>query len=156
MALCEPRSPRHDRHVDARHDSRLVVLDRDECLTLLQLEAVGRIATASGDDAPVVLPVNYVLDGESPVFRTDEHSVIHALGEVAISLEIDRFDWFRHIGWSVLVTGVAEDATGQVDESWIDTWAPGERHSVVRIRVDEIAGRRIELAPSPHDDRGYL
>ena len=137
-------------------DSRLVTLDRDECLMLLRLETVGRVAIASGSDAPVMIPVNFFLHGESPVFRTDERSVVGALGGVAMSLQVDRFDWYRHTGWSVLVTGFAEDASGQVDPSEIQTWAPGERLTVVRIRVSEIAGRWIELDRAPLDARGYL
>jgi hypothetical protein len=51
---------------------RLVDLSRDECLELLGAMSVGRIAYTT-DDGPRVLPVNYVLEGESVVsapFRT--------------------------------------------------------------------------------------
>jgi len=48
---------------------RLVDLSRDECLELLAAMSVDRIAYTT-DDGPRVLPVNYVLEGESVVFRT--------------------------------------------------------------------------------------
>ena len=48
---------------------RLVDLNRDECLELLGAMSVGRIAYTT-DDGPRVLPVNYVLEGDSVVFRT--------------------------------------------------------------------------------------
>lgn len=47
---------------------RLVDLSRDECLELLAAMSVDRIAYTT-DDGPRVLPVNYVLEGESVVFR---------------------------------------------------------------------------------------
>jgi len=47
----------------------LVELSRDECLELLGPMSVGRIAYTT-DDGPRVLPVNYVLEADSVVFRT--------------------------------------------------------------------------------------
>jgi len=59
---------------------RLVDLSRDECLELLGAMSVGRIAYTT-DDGPRVLPVNYVLEGESVVFRivSDGEVYRHAL-----------------------------------------------------------------------------
>jgi nitroimidazol reductase NimA-like FMN-containing flavoprotein (pyridoxamine 5'-phosphate oxidase superfamily) len=130
-------------------DPRLVTLDRDECLMLLQLETVGRVAVASGRNAPVMIPVSFLMNGESPVFRTEEPSVVSALGGGVISLQVDRFDWYRHTGWSVLVTGTAEEV------SEVEAWALDDRLRAVRIRVGQIAGRRIELDPAPVEAGGY-
>ena len=65
---------------------RLVELSRDECLELLGAVSVGRIAYAT-DDGPRVLPVNYVLEGDSVVFRTvsDGEVYRHALETTARS-----------------------------------------------------------------------
>ena len=46
------------------------VLTRQECLDLLADQEVGRIAVVLGR-RPLIFPVNYVLDGDTIVFRTD-------------------------------------------------------------------------------------
>lgn len=46
-------------------------LPRDECLRLLAPLAIGRFAVTTPDGSPLVVPVNYVLDGEIVVFRSD-------------------------------------------------------------------------------------
>lgn len=40
-------------------------LDRVECLRLLATQSVGRIAVARPRAAPLVVPVNYVLSGDT-------------------------------------------------------------------------------------------
>jgi uncharacterized protein len=84
---------------------RLVDLNRDECLELLGAMSVGRIAYTT-DDGPRVLPVNYVLEGDSVVFRTvpDGEVYRHAL-ETTCAFEIDEIDEFYQSGWSVLAVG---------------------------------------------------
>jgi nitroimidazol reductase NimA-like FMN-containing flavoprotein (pyridoxamine 5'-phosphate oxidase superfamily) len=136
------------------------VLDRDECLLLLKWEAIGRLAVQQEDGgAPIVVPVNFVLlDGETVCIRLD-------LGEIAqraiarpVSFQVDRFDWYRRIGWSVLVQGAARLLTqheGDQLEVGPEPWAPGEHPLLVRIEPEKITGRRIELADSPLDARGY-
>ena len=130
-------------------DTRLVPLDRDECLMLLELETVGRVAVASGRNAPVMIPVSFLMNDESPVFRTEEPSVVSALGGGVISLQVDRFDWYRHTGWSVLVTGIAEEV------SEVEASDPDDRLRAVRIRVSQITGRLIKLDPMPVEAGGY-
>jgi Pyridoxamine 5'-phosphate oxidase len=46
------------------------VLDRDQCLRLLADEVIGRLAVIAGN-TPAIFPVNYALDGDTIVFRTD-------------------------------------------------------------------------------------
>ena len=55
----------------------LDVLDRRECLHLLATQSVGRLAVAT-PEGPLVVPVNFVLDGESIVFRSDRGSKLFA------------------------------------------------------------------------------
>ncbi|MGQ0432535.1 MAG: pyridoxamine 5'-phosphate oxidase family protein, partial [Microthrixaceae bacterium] len=49
----------------------LEVLAQDECLRLLHKQGVGRVAVVAGG-RPMIFPVNYVVDGRTIVFRTDE------------------------------------------------------------------------------------
>ena len=63
-------------------------LDREECLRLLAVEDVGRLALAQGR-APVIFPVNYALDGEAIVFRTAEGTKLSHGPRGAAAFEID-------------------------------------------------------------------
>src|SRR6266508_4316639 len=73
MALPSRTGTRHHETVDddtAR--AELDELDRDECFRLLASVPVGRIAVCGPGQAPLVVPVNFALDGDVIVFRTDE------------------------------------------------------------------------------------
>ena len=68
-------------------------------------ERIGRLGLSVGS-LPVILPVNYVLDGARSCSapRTATRPAPRSSGSVAC-LEIDQFDRFEHSGWSVLATG---------------------------------------------------
>jgi len=104
--------------------------------------------------------VNFLLDGESVVFRTDYGSKFRlaVLGEHPVSFEVDGIDPGPPSGWSVLLQGAA---TGVGESEWerpaVRAWAPGSKRLWVRIVDDVISGRGIQLAPYPGSDRdGYL
>jgi len=148
--------------MDPTEDRQLVELDTDECASLLTLEAVGRLAVGNGDEAPDVVPVNFVVRDGDPVFRSHGGVLLERVLQSPVSLEVDRFDWFHRTGWSVLVRGVAQLVdpaetddvlTGDDD---LDTWVPGDQPLLVRIRVERMTGRRIVLDQVPLDGRGYL
>jgi nitroimidazol reductase NimA-like FMN-containing flavoprotein (pyridoxamine 5'-phosphate oxidase superfamily) len=132
-------------------------LDRHECLVLLRWEVIGRLAVAAPGEAPTVVPVNFTMDGDTILFRTGPGEKLDRLHDEPVSFQVDRFDWFRRIGWSVLVKGRAiempEDPEHPVD---VDTWAPGDRPTLVRIEPTLITGRRIELETRALDRHGYL
>jgi nitroimidazol reductase NimA-like FMN-containing flavoprotein (pyridoxamine 5'-phosphate oxidase superfamily) len=145
-------------------DRELVELDADECDALLALESVGRLAVQHPDEAPDVVPVNFVIRAGDPVFRSHDGVLLDRVLGAPVSLQIDRFDWFHRTGWSVLVKGVGElvdpsewsAATGPEDDEEPDPWVPGSQPRVVRLRAERITGRRIELHQLPTDGRGYL
>lgn len=143
---------------DDRPDRELVELDRDECLTLLAAEAVGRLAVHLDDDAPDVVPVNFALDGDRPVFRCHPGVVADHVVGARVALQVDRFDWFHRTGWSVLVKGVAR-VVAPADVALgthVDTWVERDGALLVRIETDHVSGRRIELDLPALDERGYL
>ena len=84
----------------------LDVMFRAECLDLLAAQDYGRLGLVEGGQ-PVVLPINYALDGEHIVFRTGGGSgKFNTLVRGArAALEIDDIDPATHAGWSVLATG---------------------------------------------------
>jgi nitroimidazol reductase NimA-like FMN-containing flavoprotein (pyridoxamine 5'-phosphate oxidase superfamily) len=127
----------------------LVIIDRKECLQLLAHERLGRVAVVPDGVRPTVLPVNYVLDGESIVFRTAPGSKLtSALRNGHVAFEIDGADPMAHTGWSVIVTGHAEEVT-ETDELErmnglpLRPWAEGEKSHFIRIPTTEVSGRRI-------------
>ena len=132
----------------------LEILSAAECLRLLASVPVGRVGLMT-DGEVVVLPVNHVIDGQDPVFRTDRGSKLGAAEQQNVAaFEADHYDEQTRTGWSVLVTGRAEIVydeaeVDRLNRSGLHSWATGpERHFWVRIRALSVSGRRILAKPS--------
>jgi uncharacterized protein len=140
-----------------RNADRIEMLDlsRDECLGLLASHSFGRLAVSMGDRAPVVRPVNYLFDEttQAVVFRTAVGSGFQALLRSAeATFEIDGVEGHARAGWSVLVSGVADEVTdpneiSRLDGLDVDSWAPGPKAHWMRIVATSVSGRRIVLPP---------
>lgn len=130
-------------------------IPRAECVTLLRAMAIGRIAVNAPDGPPLVVPVNYVLDDEVVVFRSDVGiKLAHLQGHPA-SFQVDFIDPFHRTGWSVLVQGVAREVTRhEVEHLSLTSWAGAPDHWV-RLVPAAITGRRIVLPEIEVDRRGY-
>ena len=126
----------------------LEILERDECLRLLRTASVGRIAVTI-HALPVILPVNFLLDGERILIRTTEGTKLYAAASGAVvAFEVDEVERFGHAGWSVSITGLAKLVVDPLDLARIDglslaRWAPAEGDHVIAISTDLVAGRRI-------------
>lgn len=132
-------------------------LEHEECLRLVASMSIGRVAIAVDDAAPLVVPVNYLLDGEVVVFRTGPGTKLRALRDTPISFQVDLIDPFHHTGWSVLIRGVAFETTDRdVEHLVVESWAPGDKHHWIRVLPTSITGRNIRLADASWDTRGYL
>ena len=126
-------------------------LERDACLALLSTVVIGRVAwSASGGDLKVV-PVNFVLDGDSIVFRTARGGKLDAIHHgVPLIFEVDDVEPALHVGWSVVLSGRAEVVIdpGQVRrlEQLVGApWATMTEPVFVRLPLHEISGRRLPL-----------
>lgn len=134
--------------------AHLEILGDEQCLEMLRRHAIGRIGLSSGA-LPVVVPVNYVLDGRTLLFRTEPGFKLDAArhGTVAC-LEVDDVDVMAHTGSSVLATGrlgvVTDEARLHSSEHLpLRPWgAPGARH-LVELPIELLSGRRISVAGSP-------
>lgn len=126
----------------------LEVLDRDTCLELLAAAEVGRLAIG-GLGEVILLPINYALDGETVVFRTDPGTKLAGLAKSpAVCFQVDGLDPERHKGWSVLVKGRAHELTDPEDrhraaERNLRYWSVGPKPHWIRIEPREVTGRRI-------------
>lgn len=125
------------------------VIDCDECVALLAGDEVGRLAVIDGG-RPLILPVNYVLDGEDIVFRTAPGTKLAQGPRSPVCFEIDGFDRAHHAGWSVVVTGRLDELTPYDGELFtrashlpVHPWASGAKDHVMRIVASTITGRRI-------------
>jgi len=124
-----------------------------ECLELLGGASVGRIAVAGPDGPPLVIPVNFVMDGDVIVFRTGVGAKLDGLRRHPASFQIDWVDPFHRTGWSVLVQGFAyEGSPPNVD---LDPWDDGPKIHWVRLLPATITGRRLRLESIELDQRGY-
>ena len=135
----------------------LEIICRAECLRLLAGARIGRVGLSVGA-LPTVLPVNFAVVDDAIVLRTAPGSKLDAaLANAVVAFEVDSFDPLYHTGWSVLVQGVAYEATPrEVEHLRIEPWAPGEKSHWVRIVPASITGRRIALPELQRESKGSL
>ncbi len=139
---------------DARH---LDELSREECLTLVASHSIGRLAVAVPGEAPHVVPLNYVLDVDVVVFRTDSGLKLEAARSHPVSFQVDFFDPYSRSGWSVLIHGTAADVdASEATHLDLESWAGGTKAHWMRVVPRRISGRRIHLPEGLPDRRGYL
>ena len=125
----------------------LEVLGRDECLRLLEHTSLGRMAVVVGG-RPLVFPVNFALDGDAIVLRTDAGTKLHGARNGPVAFECDGTDCVYHTGWSVLATGSADEVhddaeVARMERLRIGAWCPGSKSTWLRIRPRSLTGRRI-------------
>ena len=135
------------RTVDAR--TGIEVLDEDECLRRLAADCVGRLGVIAGG-APMIFPVNYVLDGRDIVFRTDHGTKLDTGPRARACFEVDCIDRDQRQGWSVVATGRLEEITRydaarlvRAKTLPIDPWARGDKQHWMRLVGDRFTGRNV-------------
>jgi uncharacterized protein len=99
----------------------------------------------------VALPVNFVVDQHSVLFRTDEGTKLAVASRGArVAFEVDGTEEATRTGWSVLVRGEAVEVTDpaeleRVRQLPLYPWAPGAKARYIRILPTVLTGRRIAL-----------
>jgi len=126
----------------------LEILPFDRCLQLLATVPVGRVSFFA-DGEIVVLPVNHVMDGPNPVFRTARGSKLSAAeGQNLVAFEADEYDKRTQSGWSVLVNGRVEVIYEEAEirrlaQLGLHPWVTAvNRPFWIRIRPSSISGRQ--------------
>jgi nitroimidazol reductase NimA-like FMN-containing flavoprotein (pyridoxamine 5'-phosphate oxidase superfamily) len=126
----------------------LEVLPFAECIQRLASVPVGRIGFFA-DGELTVLPVNHVIDGQDPVFRTARGSKLSAAGgQNLVAFEADEYDEQTKSGWSVLVTGRADVVYEEADIQHLNRlglhpWTTAvEQPFWIRIRPTSVTGRQ--------------
>lgn len=140
-------------------ERQTAVLNRYECVQLLRDNHVGRIGFLN-DGWPTILPVNYVLDGDDIVIRTDAGTKFAAVRHGAeVAFEIDAIDPLYRSGWSVLVYGTASEVVDEAELAHLAglglrAWHHGAKPFWIRIAPVLVTGRRLPKAwqyPEPTD-----
>lgn len=137
-------------------DKEMEELTPTQCRSLLSQHHLGRIAYLDKVGVmPLILPINYALDGNHVVFVTAPGSKLNAaLQNAPVAFEIDGIDTQLEVGWSVLLRGFVTEVTDQVAvdrirSSGLNPWAPGKKGHFLRVEPKQISGRRISIAPLP-------
>lgn len=130
----------------------VTVLSEDDCWERLATQQVGRLVTHVGGLVDIV-PINFVVDGRSLVFRTAAGSKLAGLTVNSdVAFEVDRFD--DEGGWSVVVRGAAralehEDEVSAAEALPLRPFVPTLKPTFVRIEVSAISGRAFEFGEEP-------
>lgn len=125
-------------------------LSRQECWRLLAGGSIGRLAVITADGLPFVVPVNYAIDGETVVFRTNVGTKFDALLRHPVGFQVDSIDPHDRTGWTVLVQGIAHETTPQeAQEVTLEPWTGPKKHWI-RVVPRHVSGRRLRL---PADDQ---
>lgn len=132
------------------------VLGLAECRRLLAVGAKERRHGHVGvpkDGAPLVVPVNYTVEGPDVVVRVGEGLFGRLVGRL-VAFQVDGTEGLRQLEsvngrrrWSVLVRGLAIEEKLVSFEGELpvpEVAEPGGR--VVRIRADVVTGRRLRKA----------
>ena len=114
-----------------------VALSDEECRTLLRSRTLGRIALVS-DALPRIVPVEYVFDETSVLFRTETDAKLRGAtpGDV-LAFEVDSYDADSGDVTSVHVLGRTSLFRDQADR------ADAEPHDYVRLHCEIVNGRRV-------------
>ena len=133
-------------------EQAITILSERECWERLAQQEVGRIVTHVGDIVDVV-PVNYVVDGETLLFRTAAGNKLNELTiNPRIAFEVDEFD--KNHGWSVVVHGVAraletEHEIFEAERLPLRPFVPTLKPVFVRITPETATGRTFRFGEEP-------
>ncbi len=135
--------------MEGRLDSRtgMEELDRDECMRLLAGSPLGRLAVVVAGQ-PLVFPVNFTLDGNAIVFRTDRGTKLHGARSGPVAFECDGIDREYHTGWSVVAQGNPEEVLSPPEIARLERlplrpWCDVPKPIWMRLRPSSVTGRRI-------------
>jgi hypothetical protein len=119
-------------------------------VSLLGSVSLGRIVFTARA-LPAVRPVTHLVDGDHVIIRTDRNAAItselrnHA-GTV-VAYEADAIDMTEHLGWSVIVVGIArrviDPDEAAVYRQALRPWVSGAKDQVIAIHADIVTGFRL-------------
>lgn len=131
----------------------LVELDPKVALGMLGHAEFGRVAFVA-NGIPIIRTLNHVVDdGRIIIFTRHSSAFAQAVlnqPDLQVAYQADEIERHSRLGWSVLVTGTATDASndrrseqlGRKVQSWIDR----PLDTVIAIKPQEVTGLRLTIA----------
>ena len=138
-------------HIGPTDRRGLRVLSMEECLLLLRGAAMGRLGFVHRGE-PEVLPINFRMDGASPVFRSSWGNKLDtaSVGGL-VALEADDVDLHTRRAWSVVVKGQAvmeysDTAIARYEALGVPAWLRDDAETIwVRVLPESVTGRELDL-----------
>ncbi|HLN41464.1 MAG TPA: pyridoxamine 5'-phosphate oxidase family protein [Acidimicrobiales bacterium] len=131
------------------HAGTVEELGRDECLTRMATQRLGRLGVVV-DGVPLVLPMQFAMEGETVVLQTNQGAKTLNAPLTSVSFEVDHVDWDKGVGWSVLLQGYGADISSALDQRsealrslTVQSWAPPPADRWLKIIPRKITGRVI-------------
>jgi hypothetical protein len=129
---------------------RLAELSPQECMSLLGSISLGRIVFTARA-LPAIRPVCHLVDGDYVIIRTDRNAAIvselRADASAVVAYEADTIDMTEHLGWSVIVVGVARRVIDPDEAATyrraLRSWLSGAKDQVIAIHADMVTGFRL-------------
>jgi nitroimidazol reductase NimA-like FMN-containing flavoprotein (pyridoxamine 5'-phosphate oxidase superfamily) len=120
----------------------------DGCRQLLASSRVARLAFVDGG-RPEIVVLNYVLDGSDIMLQTSDDTRLAARtaspgSAVRVQVEVDSVSASGRSGWSVIASGSLSRAGATRAQGLPTPWRHDATGVALRIRVDEITGRRVD------------
>ena len=119
-------------------------------MSLLGSISLGRIVFTARA-LPAVRPVTHLVDGDHVIIRTDRSAAITSelrnhVGTV-VAYEADAIDMTEHLGWSVIVVGVArrviDPDEAAVYRRALRPWVSGAKDQVIAVHAEMVTGFRL-------------
>ena len=120
------------------------IIAEQDCWDLLETQDIGRVALVISGQVEV-FPVNFGLDGDGIIFRTNAGRKMTWTSAREVTFEVDDIDGAARTGWSVVVHGEVRDITrydGLERQRAVQSWT-GSKDFLVRIASRSITGRRL-------------
>lgn len=132
------------------HNSHLVVLDEQECWSLLDTAVVGMVAFVN-DDGQQLVPVNIQIIDQRVYFQIDDSTMLGVLaaGHDDVAVAASHADTMYGHGWNVTVRGTSrrtDDAAirdALAHSGHRSAWAGGDRQVIIEIEPRAVSGRRV-------------
>jgi Pyridoxamine 5'-phosphate oxidase len=128
-------------------------------MRLLGTISVGRVVFTARA-LPAIRPVCHLVDGDRIIIRADRKAAItselRAEAGTVVAYEADSIDLVDHLGWSVIVVGVAhrviDPDVAAIYRLSLRPWVGGVKDQVIAIHADMVTGFRLVAdRASPED-----
>jgi nitroimidazol reductase NimA-like FMN-containing flavoprotein (pyridoxamine 5'-phosphate oxidase superfamily) len=140
-------------------ERQLTELTRAECLSLLGTISLGRLMFTL-EALPAIRPVSHIVDDGNVIIRSHLGAAVAGVAQQAdgavVGYEADTIDPQTHVGWSVVITGVARLVTDPAQvagyQRELRQWRTGESDYVISVSPELVSGFRLDLPTAPAAD----